>query len=51
MYEIYNEVKKRNGVTDLITDIKGVSWEVANKFEDESVDFVFIDALMTMNLL
>ena len=44
MYEIYNEVKKRNGVTDLITDIKGVSWEVANKFEDESVDFVFIDA-------
>ena len=28
----------------MITDIKGTSWEMANNFEDESVDFVFIDA-------
>lgn len=24
--------------------VKGISWEVADQFEDESVDFVFIDA-------
>jgi hypothetical protein len=32
----------RDGVE--ITDIKSISWEAANLFEDNSVDFVFIDA-------
>ena len=44
IYEIYNEVLKRNGVRDYIEDIKGSSWEVSKRFEDSSVDFVFIDA-------
>jgi predicted O-methyltransferase YrrM len=44
IYEIYNEVLKREGVRDVITDIKGCSWDMASKFEDHSIDFVFIDA-------
>jgi len=44
LYEIYNEVKKENKVHDMITDLKGMSWDMAKKFEDGSVDFVFIDA-------
>lgn len=27
-----------------IVPIKGISWEVANNFEDDSIDFIFIDA-------
>jgi predicted O-methyltransferase YrrM len=44
LYDIYTEVKKRGGVMDMITDLKGMSWEMAEKFEDGTVDFVFIDA-------
>ena len=32
------------GVREMITDIKSISWEAASKFDNESVDFVFIDA-------
>ena len=42
--KIYNKVLENNEVRHMITDIKGTSWEMANNFEDESVDFVFIDA-------
>jgi len=44
IYRIYNEVLTQHGVRDIIEDIKGYSWEVAEKFEDDSVDFIFIDA-------
>lgn len=44
LYDIYNEIKKQNGVTDMIIDLKGMSWEMAKNFEDGTVDFVFIDA-------
>lgn len=44
LYDIYNENKKQNGVSDIIIDLKGMSWEMADKFEDGAVDFVFIDA-------
>ncbi len=44
LYKIYNENLKINGVRDMIVDLKGVSWDMANNFEDSSVDFVFIDA-------
>lgn len=44
IYDIYNENLKINGVRDLITDIKEISWNAASHFEDGSVDFVFIDA-------
>ena len=46
IYNIYNEYKKQYGVgvADMITDLKGVSWEMADNFEDGTVDFVFIDA-------
>jgi predicted O-methyltransferase YrrM len=42
--EIYNTVLKKTNTRHLITDIKSISWEAANLFEDNSVDFVFIDA-------
>lgn len=41
---IYNENLLRMNVRHLIQDIRCISWEAAYKFEDESVDFVFIDA-------
>jgi predicted O-methyltransferase YrrM len=44
IYQIYNEVLTRYNVRDHITDIKGYSWETSEHFEDESVDFIFIDA-------
>ena len=44
LYDIYNENLKRSNTRDLIEDIQGYSWECADKFEDSSVDFVFIDA-------
>ena len=34
----------RHNCRNCITDIKGMSWECASKFEDKSVDFCFIDA-------
>jgi predicted O-methyltransferase YrrM len=44
IYDIYRENVRRAGLTDKIIDIKSLSWEAANLFEDHSVDFVFIDA-------
>jgi len=44
IYDIYNENLKNTGTREMIIDIKGVSWEKADKFEDASIDFVFIDA-------
>ena len=44
LYSIYNENLTRKGVRDLITDYKQCSWEGAENFEDESIDFCFIDA-------
>jgi len=44
LYEIYNTNVVNAGVRDLINDIKECSWEAAANFEDESLDFVFIDA-------
>lgn len=42
--EIYNTNLKNKNVRDMIIDIKSISWEAASQFEDETVDFVFIDA-------
>lgn len=44
LYDIYTEYKKQSGVYDIIEDLKGLSWEMAKEFKDNSVDFVFIDA-------
>ena len=44
LYDIYTEIKMQSGVTGMINDLKGISWEVAEHFENDSVDFVFIDA-------
>lgn len=44
IYDIYNENLRRAGVRDMIKDIKGWSWEVADQFENESLDFVYLDA-------
>ena len=42
--DIYNYNLNIEGVREMITDIKSISWEAASKFDDESLDFVFIDA-------
>lgn len=44
VYDVYNETLKITNTRDLIEDIKGYSWECADKFEDNSIDFVFLDA-------
>lgn len=44
IWELYNENLVRADVRDVVKDIKKNSWEAANEFEDESVDFIFIDA-------
>lgn len=44
LWEVYNQNLIRKNVRDVVKDIKKNSWESANEFEDESVDFVFIDA-------
>jgi len=44
IYDVYNAVLDQSNTRDMITDLKGLSWEMANNFEDGSVDFVFIDA-------
>jgi predicted O-methyltransferase YrrM len=41
---VYNQNLIRKNVRDVVTDIKKNSWKSGNEFEDESVDFVFIDA-------
>jgi predicted O-methyltransferase YrrM len=40
----YNENLVRTNTRDLITDIKCYSWDGASHFDDNSIDFVFIDA-------
>jgi predicted O-methyltransferase YrrM len=44
IYDIYDENMKRSGARHIVTDIKGCTWEAAEQFEDESVDFIYIDA-------
>ncbi|MDY0313771.1 MAG: class I SAM-dependent methyltransferase [Bacteroidales bacterium] len=44
IYEIYNFILNRNGVRDYIVDIKRESHLAAKMFNDNSLDFVFIDA-------
>jgi len=42
--QIYNMILKENNVNDLIKTIKSDSSSAANLFENNSIDFVFIDA-------
>jgi predicted O-methyltransferase YrrM len=44
IYQEYNKTLKKTGTRHLIEDIKGYSWEVARQFDDDTIDFVFIDA-------
>lgn len=44
LFDIFTENVKRNNLQNLITPIKCTSWEASKKFENSSVDFVFIDA-------
>lgn len=44
IFELYKYNLKKHGVDKYITTIKDVSWQAAGQFEDESLDFVFIDA-------
>ena len=44
LYEIYNTNVINADVRGMIKDHKECSWEAANNFEDETLDFVFIDA-------
>ena len=44
VYDIYNKNLDDSKTRDMITDLKGMSWDMADHFEDGSVDFVFIDA-------
>lgn len=44
VHNIFNQKLIDNGIQDYIEPIKSLSWEAADRFEDHSVDFVFIDA-------
>jgi glycosyltransferase involved in cell wall biosynthesis/predicted O-methyltransferase YrrM len=44
IYEIYTENLKRTNTRHLIKDLKGVSWEVAQQFANNSLDAAYIDA-------
>lgn len=44
LLEIFKKNTSLCGVDNLITPIKGASLDVVNQFEDESIDFIFIDA-------
>lgn len=44
LYSIYNKYLIDNNVRSKIVDIKSISWEASKNFDDESVDFIFIDA-------
>jgi predicted O-methyltransferase YrrM len=44
IYDVYNQNLIDSGVRDVIKDIKGNTWEASSRFENGSVDFVFIDA-------
>jgi predicted O-methyltransferase YrrM len=47
--ELYNENLINEGVRNMITDIRSISWEAADNFKESEVDFVFIDADHTYN--
>jgi predicted O-methyltransferase YrrM len=47
--ELYNENLINEGVRNMITDIRSISWEAADNFKEGEVDFVFIDADHTYN--
>lgn len=42
LYETF--LKNISPVKDIISPIKSISWEAASLYEDESLDFIFIDA-------
>lgn len=42
--QLYNQTLQETNTRHLITDIKDFSHKAADRFEDKSVDFVFIDA-------
>lgn len=44
IYDIYNQYLESQNTRHLIKDIKGTSWDMAKKFEDDYFDFVYIDA-------
>ena len=44
IYEIYNKNLNIDGTRKIIRDIKGLSWEASEHFQDYTVDFVFLDA-------
>lgn len=44
IYDIYNKRLNEMNVRDMIIDVKSISWEAADKFEDDSIDIVYIDA-------
>tara|TARA_R110002050_G_scaffold87687_1_gene185645 strand:- start:4941 stop:5525 length:585 start_codon:yes stop_codon:yes gene_type:complete len=44
LYDIFKKNVKNADLTDKIKDIKSCSWDAASKFENQSVDFLFIDA-------
>ena len=43
-FNMYKENVKRANLKNDINSIKSLSWKAASQFEDDSVDFVFIDA-------
>lgn len=44
IYDVYNYNLNRTNTRHKIKDVKGISWEMSSKFEDNSLDVVFIDA-------
>ncbi|MCA9474062.1 MAG: class I SAM-dependent methyltransferase [Nitrospira sp.] len=44
IYRTYDANLRKAGVRDIVTDLRGLSWEMSDRFEDRSVDFVFVDA-------
>jgi len=44
IYNIYNTNLKEEGVRDVITDDRSISWDAPEKYEDGYFDFVYIDA-------
>jgi predicted O-methyltransferase YrrM len=44
LYAIYNRNLEIAGVRHMVRDIKGCTWDSARLFEDESVDFIYVDA-------
>jgi predicted O-methyltransferase YrrM len=44
VYDVYNKKLTETNTRHLITDIKEFSWDGAAHFEDNSIDFAFIDA-------